>query len=61
MSIHVIHSQGEWKVRKEGASRALRVFADKQAAINFGQKIRRTGNATLYVHRKDGTIRYAET
>ena len=54
---HVIHSQGNWKVTREGTSKASRVFADKGRAITYGKSIggKRTGSV-MYVHEKDGTV-----
>lgn len=56
MGIHVIYYKGEWKVKKEGAPRALRVFSTRRSAIQYGRELRRRENSNLYVHKPDGTI-----
>lgn len=55
-NVHVVHSQGEWKVRREGSLRASRVFEDKKSAIDYGKKIGREDRVELYIHNMDGRI-----
>lgn len=55
-NVHVVHSQGEWKVRREGSLRASRVFGTKRAAVDFGRKIGREDGVELYIHNMDGRI-----
>ena len=54
--IHVIHSQGEWKVRKEGSLRASKVFLNKSDAISYGKKIGKEDRVNLYIHHIDGRV-----
>ena len=56
MGIHVIYSRGEWKVKREGTPRALRVFRTRESAIDYGRKLGRNQRLNLYVHRMDGTL-----
>ncbi|MCO6026452.1 DUF2188 domain-containing protein [Prevotella cerevisiae] len=54
---HVIHSQGNWKVTREGTYKASRVFADKKHAITYGKSIGgKCAGSVMYVHDKDGTV-----
>ena len=55
-SIHVVHSQGEWKVRREGSTRASKVFSTKTEAIDYGRKVGQDERLELYIHNMDGRI-----
>ena len=56
MSIHVIYSAKEWKVKKQGVSKAMRVFPSRDSAVKYGKSIQAKEKASLYVHKEDGTI-----
>jgi hypothetical protein len=49
-------SRGSWKVKKEGAERASRVFDKKEDAIRHGREMSKSHGIDLYVHRRDGTV-----
>lgn len=55
-NLHVIHSRGEWKVRREGSTRAIKVFESKADAIDYGRKVGKTERLELYIHNMDGRI-----
>lgn len=55
-NLHVVHSRGEWKVRREGSMRASKIFESKAAAIDYGRKIGRSERLELYIHNMDGRI-----
>ncbi|MCR4798874.1 MAG: DUF2188 domain-containing protein [Bacteroidales bacterium] len=55
-SVHVVYSQGEWKVRREGSLRATKVFETKSDAVEYGKKIGRENRVELYIHKMDGRI-----
>jgi len=55
-NIHVVHSQGEWKVRREGSLRASRVFETKKAAVDYGRRVGKEKRVELYIHSMDGRI-----
>lgn len=55
-NLHVVHSQGEWKVRREGSMRASKVFDRKSAAVDYGRKIGKSERLELYIHNMDGRI-----
>jgi len=52
VTYHVIYSKGKWKAKKEGASKASRVFKDKDEAISYAQE--RT--TRLVLHKEDGSV-----
>lgn len=45
-----------WSVRRTGANRALRVFALKRNAIQWGRAEARKVGAVLFVHGEDGRV-----
>ncbi|SEE06734.1 DUF2188 domain-containing protein [Prevotella sp. lc2012] len=55
-NVHVVHSQGEWKVRREGSMRASKVFETKKEAIGYGCRLGKNERLELYIHNKDGRI-----
>jgi hypothetical protein len=56
-SQHVVPKDGSWAVRKEGASRATKVFGTQGEAVKFARDVAKKHCGELYVHRADGTIR----
>lgn len=55
---HVVHDpNGGWSVKKEGASRAMKRFDNKQDAITYGKTISKNQGGEIVIHNKDGTIR----
>ena len=54
---HVVRSEGQWAVRRAGASKASRVFATQKEAISYANTIARNNRTGLFVHGKDGLIR----
>lgn len=55
-SIHVVHSQGEWKVRREGSLKASKVFETKRDAVTYGRQMGKNDKVELYIHNKNGRI-----
>lgn len=55
-NLHVVHSQGEWKVRREGSMRASKVFDSKAKAVDYGRRVGRSERLELYIHNMDGRI-----
>lgn len=56
-SKHVVARQGGgWAVRSSGASRAGRVFKNKEDAVAYAKDVARKEHGELYVHKRDGTI-----
>ena len=53
--VHIISRKQDWAVKKEGASRASKIYSSKDIAINSSEKLRNTGH-DLIIHKKDGTI-----
>lgn len=52
---HIISRKNGWAIKKEGASRASKIYQNIDAAIKSSEKLRQTGH-DIIVHRKDGTI-----
>ena len=57
--VHVIKKDKKWAVKKQGASRAFRVYDSKQEAIENGRKFKGIGY-DLIIHNADGTIKKLE-
>ena len=60
MGLHVIYSQGKWKVVREKSPKALRVFSTRRSAIDYGSKLGNSQNVVLYIHHTDGTLDYSK-
>lgn len=54
---HVVPKDGGWAVRKQGASRATKVFNTQTEAVQFARNVAKKNSGELYIHRADGTIR----
>jgi hypothetical protein len=56
--IHVVSSGERWAIKKEGASRAIKVFASKDEALRIAKIIGRNGEANWIIsHKEDGTFK----
>jgi hypothetical protein len=54
---HVVPSDGEWAVKKEGASQASRVASSQREAIDHAESFARTqAPSRVVVHGDDGVI-----
>ena len=54
---HVIISNGNWKLVKEGNQRASFIYPSKEEAIMEAKKYGKSGNAkAIIVHKSDGTV-----
>lgn len=54
---HVLPAGSQWKVQREGASRASRRFATKSPAIRYARQVAKNNKPSqVKVHRQDGTI-----
>jgi len=53
--VHIISRKDGWAVKKQGASRASKIYQKKETAIKGAQKLRKTGHDVI-VHKKDGSI-----
>jgi hypothetical protein len=59
---HVTYKDGNWKVKKEGRTRALKIFERKQDAVNYGRvQAKKGGMGQLKIHKKDGKIQEERT
>ena len=57
--VHVMKRGTGWAIKKQGASRASRVYDSKQEAIEAGRRFKRLGY-DLVIHKKDGSIQRLE-
>jgi len=53
--VHIISRNDGWAVKREGASRASRIYETKKTAVNSVTILRSTGHDVV-VHKKDGSI-----
>jgi hypothetical protein len=54
--IHVVKRGEGWAVKKEGASKASRIYQNKEDAVERAINFMRTGGYDLIIHSKDGTF-----
>ncbi len=54
---HVVPRSDGWAVRRSGAERASRVFANQADAVSHARNLAKEARGELYIHRRDGTIR----
>ena len=52
---HVISRDGRWAVKKQGATRATKVYFNKHSAITGAVRGAKKGSDVI-VHRRDGTV-----
>ena len=52
--IHVISRQGGWAVKKEGNTKASKVYSTKDAAVRGARESSK--GQDIVVHKKDGSI-----
>jgi uncharacterized protein YdaT len=53
--VHVISRKDGWAVKKEGNTKASKVFDRKEAAVEGAKKLSK-GHSDVIVHKKDGSI-----
>jgi len=58
---HVVPRGNQWGLVREGAKRASSLHPTQRQAIQAGQKLARTGQTELVVHRPDGRIRDSDS
>jgi hypothetical protein len=54
-NIHVFQKDGEWAIKKIGAS-DLGNYNNKEEALNYARKLARDNNSELIIHGRDGFI-----
>ncbi|MEO6000039.1 MAG: DUF2188 domain-containing protein [Chitinophagaceae bacterium] len=56
-NVHVLISNGHWKLVKEGNNRATAIFNSKEEAISEAKKYGKSGNAkAVIIHTVDGEV-----
>jgi uncharacterized protein YdaT len=54
---HVLHEEGDWKVKLEASNRASGTFDNKEDAVERARELaQREEKAQVIVHRRDNTI-----
>ncbi len=53
--IHITSRDKGWAVKKEGLSKASKIYRNKESAINGARKLKTRGH-DLVVHKRDGSI-----
>ena len=57
-NLHVIAHNHGWAVRVAGGRRVLSVHVTQREAIFHGQSVSRHRGVVLYVHARDGSVRF---
>jgi predicted RNase H-like HicB family nuclease len=52
---HVVPGDGQWIVKRSGATRASRIYARKDLAVQHGKALARKHAAQLVIHNRDGS------
>jgi len=52
---HVISRKDGWAVKKQGKSRASKIYKDKESAVKSARKLKGKG-MDVVVHKRDGSI-----
>ena len=59
---HITPGDGQWKLKREGAERASRVFDTKDEAVReSAQFVREHGGGSVKIHSQDGRIQEERT
>lgn len=54
---HVVPKDGGWAVRKQGATKATKIFTNQSEAVQFARGVAKKQSGELFIHKADGTIR----
>lgn len=55
-SVHIVPIKGGWRVARSGATRATKIFSDRQEAISFGRGVAKNAHSTMFVHKRNGEV-----
>lgn len=59
---HVVPKpSGEWAIKRDGATKAIKVFSTKGDAVEFAREISRKQGAEIVIHGRDGRIMSTHT
>jgi len=53
--VHIISRKDGWAVKKEGTTKASKIYKKKDSAVNDAKKLKKSGHDVI-IHKKDGTI-----
>ena len=52
---HIVKRDSGWAIKKEGASKATKIYTTKESAIKGAENLRKAGSDVI-IHKKDGSI-----
>ncbi len=55
-NIHVVYDDGQWKMKKENAQKASKVFDTKIDAVDYSRIVAKNDKVEFTIHNKDGKI-----
>lgn len=53
--VHIISRKDGWAIKKEGKTRASKIYNNKKSAVSSTRKLKEKGHDVI-VHKKDGSI-----
>jgi len=53
--VHVISRKASWAIKKEGKTRASKIYNNKKSAVSSARKLKEKGH-DIIIHNKDGSI-----
>lgn len=53
--VHIISRKAGWAIKKEGKTRASKIYNNKNSAVLSARKLKEKGHDVI-VHKKDGSI-----
>lgn len=59
--VHVVKSEGQWAVKREGAGRASSVHKTQETAWKAGRRIAKRERSEAFLHGRDGRIQERNT
>ena len=54
--VHIISRKDGWAIKKEGKTRASKIYNNKKSAVSSARKLREKGHDVI-IHKKDGSIK----
>jgi len=57
--VHIISRKDGWAIKKEGKTRASKIYDNKNSAVSSARRLREKGHDVI-VHKKDGSIQMWE-
>lgn len=54
--VHIISRKDGWAIKKEGKTRASKIYNNKKSAVSSARKLKEKGHDVI-IHKKDGSIK----